>query len=95
MNETFTLALYELSLWLLAEMEISKFVWFQGSLSPVSLRLQMVYPNTRLSWFTRQLDLYILYLYILYILIELYILGQKNIYTYLWLHTQKGKRVGR
>ena len=38
-------------------MEISKFVRFHGYLSSVSLRLLMVYPNTRLSWFTRQLDL--------------------------------------
>ena len=38
-------------------MEISKFVRFHGYLSSVSLLLLMVYPNTRLSWFTRQLDL--------------------------------------
>ena len=50
MNEAFTLALCELSLWLLADMEISKFVQFHGYLSSVSFRLQMVYPNTRLLW---------------------------------------------
>ena len=50
MNEAFTLVLCELSLWLLAEMEISKFVRFHGYLSSVSLWLLMVYPNTRLSW---------------------------------------------
>ena len=38
-------------------MGISKFVLFHGYLSSVSLRLQMDYPNTWLSWFTRQLDL--------------------------------------
>ena len=53
MNEAFMLALCELSLRLLADMEISKFVQFHGCLSSVSLRLQMVYPDTRLSWFTR------------------------------------------
>ena len=42
-------------------MEISKFVRFHGYLSSVSLRLQMVYPNTRLSWFTRQLDLELMF----------------------------------
>ena len=61
MNEAFTLALCELSLRLLADMEISKFVQFHGCLSSVSLRLQMVYPDTRLSWFTRQLDLELMF----------------------------------
>ena len=61
MNKAFTLVLCELSLWLLAEMEISKFVRFNGYLSSVSFRLLMVYPNTRLSWFTRQLDLELMF----------------------------------
>ena len=61
MIKSFTLALCELSLWLLAEMEISKFVRFNGYLSSVSLRLLMVYPNTRSSWFTRQLDLELMF----------------------------------
>ena len=38
-------------------MEISKFVRLNGYLSSVGLRLLMVYPNTRVSWFTRKLDL--------------------------------------
>ena len=42
-------------------MEISKFVRFKGYLSSVSLRLLMVYPNTRSSWFTRQLDLELMF----------------------------------
>ena len=42
-------------------MEISKFVRFHGYLSSVSFPLQMVYPNTRLSWFTRQLDLELMF----------------------------------
>ena len=42
-------------------MEISKFVRFHGYLSSVSLRLLMVYRNTRLSWFTRQLDLELMF----------------------------------
>ena len=42
-------------------MEISKFVRFNGYLSSVSLRLLMVYPNTRSSWFTRQLDLELMF----------------------------------
>ena len=42
---------------LLASMEISKFVQHHVYLSSVSLQLQMVYPNTWLLWFTRQLDL--------------------------------------
>ena len=42
-------------------MEISKFVRFNGYLSSVSLRLQMVYPNTRLSWLTRQSDLELMF----------------------------------
>ena len=42
-------------------MEISKFVQFHGYLSSVSLRLQMDYPNTCLSWFTRQLDLELMF----------------------------------
>ena len=61
MNKAFTLALCELSLWLLAGMKISKFVQFHGYLSSVSLRLQMDYPNTRLSWLTRQLDLELMF----------------------------------
>ena len=61
MNKAFTLALCELSLWLLADMEISKFVQFHGYLSSVSVRLQMVYPNTRSSWLTRQLDLELMF----------------------------------
>ena len=61
MNKAFTLALCELSLWLLAGMEISKFVQFHRYLSSVSLRLQMDYPNTCLSWFTRQLDLELMF----------------------------------
>ena len=61
MNKAFTLALCKLSLWLLADMEISKFVQFHGYLSSVSVRLQMVYPNTRSSWFTRQLDLKLMF----------------------------------
>ena len=61
MNKAFTLALCELSLWLLAGMKISKFVQFHGYLSLVSLRLQMDYPNTRLSWLTRQLDLELMF----------------------------------
>ena len=42
-------------------MKISKFVQFHGYLSSVSLRLQMDYPNTCLSWFTRQLDLELMF----------------------------------
>ena len=42
-------------------MEISKFVRLNGYLSSVSLRLLMVYPNTRVSWFTRQLDLELMF----------------------------------
>ena len=42
-------------------MEISKFVRFNRYLSSVSLQLLMVYPNTRLSWFTRQLDLELMF----------------------------------
>ena len=42
-------------------MEISKFVQFNRYLSSVSLRLLMVYPNTHLSWFTRQLDLELMF----------------------------------
>ena len=42
-------------------MEISKFVQFHGYLSSVSVRLQMVYPNTRSSWLTRQLDLELMF----------------------------------
>ena len=67
MNKAFTLALCELSLWLLAGMEISKFVQFHGYLSSVSLRLQMDYPNTRLSWLTRQLDLELMFTSIIYL----------------------------
>ena len=61
MSKAFTLALCELSLRLLADMKISKFVQFHGYLSSVSLRLQMDYPKTRLSWFTRQLDLELMF----------------------------------
>ena len=61
MNKAFTLALCELSLWLLASMEISKFVQFHGYLSSVTLGFQMDYPNTRLSWLTRQLDLELMF----------------------------------
>ena len=42
-------------------MEISKFARFHGYLSSVSLRLLMVYPNICLSWFTRQLDLELMF----------------------------------
>ena len=42
-------------------MEISKFVRFHRYLSSVSLQLQMVYPNTRLSWLTRQSDLELMF----------------------------------
>ena len=56
-NKAFPLALCELSLWLLASMKISKFVQYHRNLSSVSLQLQMDYPNTWISWFTRQLDL--------------------------------------
>ena len=42
-------------------MEISKFVRFHGYLSSVSLRLQMVYPNTHLSWITRQSNLELMF----------------------------------
>ena len=61
MNKAFTLALCELSLWLQAGMEISKFVQYHGYLSSVSLRLQMDCPNTWISWFTRQLDLELMF----------------------------------
>ena len=40
---------------------MSKFVQFHRYLSSVSLRLQMDYPNTCLSWFTRQLDLELMF----------------------------------
>ena len=42
-------------------MGISKFVQYHGYLSSVSLRLQMDYPDTWLSWFTRQLDLELIF----------------------------------
>ena len=42
-------------------MEISKFVQYHGYLSSVSLQLQMDYPNTWISWFTRQLDLELMF----------------------------------
>ena len=61
MNKAFTLALCELSLWLLADMGISKFVRYHRYLSSVSLRLQMDYRNTWISWFTRQLDLELMF----------------------------------
>ena len=57
MNKAFTLALCELSLWLQAGMEISKFAQYHWYLSSVRLWLIMDYPNTLISWFTRQLDL--------------------------------------
>ena len=57
MNKAFTLALCELPLWLLADMGICKFVQYHRYLSSVSLPLQMDYPKTWISWFTRQLDL--------------------------------------
>ena len=56
MIKAFPLALCELTWWLLVSMEISKFVQYHGYLSSVSLRLQMVYPNTLILWLTRQLD---------------------------------------
>ena len=59
--KAFPLALCELSLWLLVSMEISKFGQYHGYLSSVSLRVQMVYPNTWISWFTRQLDLELMF----------------------------------
>ena len=42
-------------------MEISKFVQFHRYLSSVSLQLQIEYPNTRLSWLTRQLHLELIF----------------------------------
>ena len=42
-------------------MEISKFVQYHGYFSSVSLRLQVVYPNTWILWFTRQLDLELMF----------------------------------
>ena len=50
------LALCGLSLWLLS-IEVSKFDPNNGYLSSVSLRLQMVYSNTWILWFNRQMDL--------------------------------------
>ena len=61
MNKAFTFALCELSLWVLAGMEITKFVQYHGYLSSVSLRLQMDYRNTWISCFTRQLDLELMF----------------------------------
>ena len=61
MNKAFRLAPCELSLSLLAGMEISKFVKYHGCLSSVSLRLQMDYPNIWISWFTMQLDLELMF----------------------------------
>ena len=42
-------------------MGVSKFVRYHGYLSSVSLRLQMDYSNTWISWFTRQLDLELMF----------------------------------
>ena len=42
-------------------MEISKFVQYHGYFSSLSLRLQVVYPNTWILWFTRQLDLELMF----------------------------------
>ena len=55
--KAFTLALCGLPLWLLVSMEVSKFDQFHGYPSSVSLRLQMVYPNTWILWFKRQMEL--------------------------------------
>ena len=46
---------------LLASNEISKFDQYHGYLSSVSLRLQMIYSNTWILWFTRQLDLELMF----------------------------------
>ena len=100
MSKAFPLALCELSLWLLVGMEISTFVVYHGYLSSVSLRPQMVYPNTWCfpvsSLFTRQtgtggqsyLQIYWLYLLALFIhwvyLFDLVALLIGFIY---WLHS--------
>ena len=42
-------------------MEISKFALYHGYFSSVSLRLQMVYPNTWILWFSGQLDLELMF----------------------------------
>ena len=60
-NKAFPLALCELSLWLLASMEINKFVQYHGYPSSVSVRLQIAYPNTWILWFTKQLDLELMF----------------------------------
>ena len=57
MIKAFTLALCGLSLWLLISMEVSKFDPHHEYLSSVSLRLQMVYSDTWILWFNRQMDL--------------------------------------
>ena len=46
MTKAFTLALCGLSLWLIISLKVSEFVQLHGYLSPVSLRLQQLYPNT-------------------------------------------------
>ena len=61
MIKAFTLALCGLSLWLLISMEVSKFDPHHEYLSSVSLRLQMVYSNTWILWFNRQMDLELMF----------------------------------
>ena len=61
MIKAFTLPLCGLSLWLLISTEVSKFDPHYGYLSSVSLRLQMVYPNTWILWFNRQMDLELMF----------------------------------
>ena len=61
MIKAFTLALCGLSLWLLVSMEVSKFDPRHRYLSSVSLRLQMVYANTWILWFKRQMDLEVMF----------------------------------
>ena len=61
MNKASPLVLCELFLWLLASTKISKFVQYHGYLSSVSLWLQMDCLNTWISWFTRQLDLELMF----------------------------------
>ena len=60
-NIAFQMALCELSLWHLRSMKISKFVQYYGYLSSVSLRLQMDYQNIWILWFTRQLELELMF----------------------------------
>ena len=45
-SKVFTLALCGLSLWLIISWKVSEFVQLHRYLSPVSLRLQQLYPNT-------------------------------------------------